>query len=105
MFAAIERHAPGFTASIVGRDLLSPLDLERVFGLTGGNIFHGAMSLDQLFWLRPARGLGEVPDPDQGPLPLRLRRPSPGEASSEPPGATRPGRSSGISAAAVRARR
>ena len=66
VFAAIERHAPGFTASIVGRDLLSPLDLERVFGLTGGNIFHGAMSLDQLFWLRPARGWARYRTPIRG---------------------------------------
>jgi phytoene dehydrogenase-like protein len=56
VFAVIEEFAPGFTASVIARDVLSPLDLERVFGLTGGNIFHGAMGLDQLFWLRPAPG-------------------------------------------------
>lgn len=56
VFDDIEKHAPGFKESVVGREVLSPLDLERIFGLTGGNIFHGAMSLDQLFWLRPAAG-------------------------------------------------
>ena len=38
---------------MVGRDILTPPDLERVFGLTGGNIFHGAMSVDQLYLARP----------------------------------------------------
>jgi phytoene dehydrogenase-like protein len=56
VFAVIEEFAPGFTASVIARDVLSPLDLERIFGLTGGNIFHGAMGLDQLFWLRPSPG-------------------------------------------------
>ncbi len=41
--------------SIVGKEVLSPWDLEKEFGLTGGNIFHGAMGTDQLFWLRPIR--------------------------------------------------
>lgn len=56
VFGLIEEFAPGFTSSVLAREVLSPLDLERIFGLTGGNIFHGAMGLDQLFWLRPAPG-------------------------------------------------
>ena len=56
VFRVIEEFAPGFTASVLARDVLSPFDLERIFSLTGGNIFHGAMRLDQLFWLRPAPG-------------------------------------------------
>ncbi|KRT70764.1 MAG: FAD dependent oxidoreductase [candidate division NC10 bacterium CSP1-5] len=56
VFRVIEEFAPGFTTSVLARDILSPLDLERIFGLTGGNIFHGAMRFDQLFWLRPAPG-------------------------------------------------
>lgn len=56
VFRVIEEFAPGFTASVLARDILSPLDLERIFGLTGGNIFHGAMGPDQLFWRRPAPG-------------------------------------------------
>jgi len=49
----IEQYAPGFRASIVGLEVLPPPELERIFGLTGGNIFHGAMSLDQLYLARP----------------------------------------------------
>lgn len=52
----IEEHCPGFKKSIVGADLLAPTDLEDVFSLSGGNIFHGAMGLDQLFWSRPMPG-------------------------------------------------
>jgi phytoene dehydrogenase-like protein len=62
----IEEHAPGFSASVIGRDILSPLDLERVFGLTGGNIFHGAMTLDQLFSMRPAAGWARYRTPLPG---------------------------------------
>ena len=47
------RYAPGFKDSIVGKEVLPPPELERVFGLTGGNIFHGSMSLDQLYLARP----------------------------------------------------
>ena len=46
------RYAPGFKASIVGKEVLPPPDLEAIFGLTGGNIFHGSMSLDQLYLTR-----------------------------------------------------
>ena len=54
VFDWIEQYAPGFKKLVVGRDVLTPVDLERVFGLTGGNIFHGAMSVDQLYLVRPA---------------------------------------------------
>ncbi|XP_025071416.1 pyridine nucleotide-disulfide oxidoreductase domain-containing protein 2 [Alligator sinensis] len=53
VFNCVEDYAPGFKASVVGRDVLTPADLERVFGLPGGNIFHGGMSLDQLYFARP----------------------------------------------------
>jgi phytoene dehydrogenase-like protein len=56
MIDTVDRFAPGFKASVLGRQVLSPLDLERVFGLTGGDIFHGALSLDQLFSARPMLG-------------------------------------------------
>jgi len=56
MIATVERHAPGFADSVLGRQLLSPLDLEREFGLIGGDIFHGALSLNQLFSARPMLG-------------------------------------------------
>ena len=52
----IEDYAPGFKASVLGRLILSPLDLERRFGLVDGDIMHGAMSLDQLWSARPVLG-------------------------------------------------
>jgi phytoene dehydrogenase-like protein len=65
MVETVDRYAPGFKASVLGRQVLSPLDLERVFGLTGGDIFHGALSLDQLFSARPMLGHADY----RGPLP------------------------------------
>ncbi|XP_045709681.1 pyridine nucleotide-disulfide oxidoreductase domain-containing protein 2 [Phyllostomus hastatus] len=53
VFDCVEAYAPGFKGSVVGRDVLTPSDLERIFGLPGGNIFHGAMTLDQLYFARP----------------------------------------------------
>ncbi|SMF61394.1 Phytoene dehydrogenase-related protein [Allosphingosinicella indica] len=52
----VDAYAPGFKASVIGRLALSPLDLERRFGLVGGDIFHGKMGLDQLFSARPMLG-------------------------------------------------
>src|SRR5215470_17185995 len=66
MVETVERYAPGFKASVVGRQALSPFDLEQVFGLTGGDIFHGALSLDQLFWARPALGYADYRGPLKG---------------------------------------
>jgi phytoene dehydrogenase-like protein len=56
MIATVERYAPGFAVSVLGRQIKSPLDLERDFGLIDGDIFHGALSLNQLFSARPALG-------------------------------------------------
>src|SRR5207342_2586176 len=58
MIATVDSVAPGFGASVLGRRVLSPLDLEREFGLVGGDIFHGALGLDQLFSARPVLGQG-----------------------------------------------
>jgi phytoene dehydrogenase-like protein len=66
MIDTVERFAPGFKASVVGRQALSPLDLEETFGLTGGDIFHGALSLDQLFWARPMIGYADYRGPLHG---------------------------------------
>ena len=52
----VTEHAPNFRASVLGRQVLSPLDLERRFGLVDGDIFHGALGLDQLFATRPVTG-------------------------------------------------
>jgi phytoene dehydrogenase-like protein len=56
MIDTVEAFAPGFKASVIGRQSLSPLDLERVFGLPNGDIFHGALTLDQLYAARPMLG-------------------------------------------------
>jgi len=53
---AVNRHAPNFKSSILGRQIKSPLDIERDLGMVGGDIFHGALHLDQLFSLRPVAG-------------------------------------------------
>jgi phytoene dehydrogenase-like protein len=66
MIDTVERYAPGFKASVVGRSALSPWDLEQVFGLTDGDIFHGALTLDQLFWARPALGHADYRGPLKG---------------------------------------
>lgn len=63
---AVNRYAPNFAASVLHRQVLSPLDLERRFGLTGGNIFHGAMPLHQLFGFRPVPGWSDYRTPVQG---------------------------------------
>ena len=49
----IERYAPGFASTVIAREVITPLDLETTYGLTGGHIFHGELALDQLFVARP----------------------------------------------------
>jgi phytoene dehydrogenase-like protein len=62
-FAVVERYAPGFTESVLQRQVLTPADIEERFGLTGGNIFQGAMTLDNLFAFRPAPGYANYRTP------------------------------------------
>jgi phytoene dehydrogenase-like protein len=59
----VEIYAPGFKDSILGKQIFSPLDLERVFGLVKGDIMHGNMSLDQIFSARPMIGYGNYRSP------------------------------------------
>ncbi|MGH6890245.1 MAG: phytoene desaturase family protein [Rhizomicrobium sp.] len=66
MIDTVERAAPGFRASVIARQALSPLDLERLFGLVGGDIMHGALSPDQLFAARPVLGHGDYRSPIPG---------------------------------------
>lgn len=66
MFATIDRYSPNFRASVIGRQIFSPLDLERTFGLMDGDIFHGALTLDQLFSARPLLGHGDYRTPIKG---------------------------------------
>ena len=66
MIATVDNYAPGFAGSVVGRHILSPLDLERQFGLLGGDIFHGALTLNQLFSARPMLGHADYRGPLRG---------------------------------------
>jgi phytoene dehydrogenase-like protein len=59
----IEEYCPNIRSIVVERQTLTPLDLERRFGITGGNIFHGEMSLDQMFVLRPVAGWAKYRTP------------------------------------------
>jgi phytoene dehydrogenase-like protein len=66
MIATVDSFAPGFAKTVIGRQVLSPLDLERQFGLLGGDIFHGALSLNQLFSARPILGHADYRGPLKG---------------------------------------
>lgn len=62
----IERHAPGFSKSILARKVITPLDLEETYGLTEGNIFHGDLNLTQLFMMRPVPECSQYTTPIAG---------------------------------------
>jgi len=66
MIETVDAYAPGFARSVVGRQVLSPLDLERIFGLVGGDIFHGQLTLNQLFSARPMLGFADYRGPVRG---------------------------------------
>jgi phytoene dehydrogenase-like protein len=66
MIDTVETYAPGFKASVIARQILSPLDLERDFGLVGGDIFHGKLSLDQFYSARPVLGHADYRSPIRG---------------------------------------
>jgi len=62
----VSSYAPNFRGAVIGRQVLTPLDLERVFGLTDGDIMHGRLTLDQLWAARPAVGYGGYRTPVKG---------------------------------------
>lgn len=62
----VNTHAPNFRDAILGHKILSPLDLEREFGLIGGDIFHGALNVNQLFSARPMLGHADYRMPLKG---------------------------------------
>ena len=62
----IEEYAPNIKSIVLNRQVITPLDMERTFGLTGGNIFHGEMSLDQMFVMRPVAGWARYRTPIRG---------------------------------------
>ena len=65
-FALLDEYAPNFCRSVLARQVLTPLDLERTFNLTGGNIFQGAMTPGQLFTFRPVPGHAGYRTPVRG---------------------------------------
>jgi len=66
MIDTVDGFAPGFRNSVLGTQALSPLDLERIFGLSGGDIMHGRLELDQMFSARPVLGHGNYRSPVEG---------------------------------------
>ncbi len=66
IFDVVQRYCPNFRSSLLGYRAWSPADLESQFGLTGGDIFHGQLSLDQLFSLRPVLGYARYRGPIAG---------------------------------------
>jgi phytoene dehydrogenase-like protein len=66
VISTIGEYAPNVPGSIIARQTLTPLDLERTYGLTEGNIFHGDLSLEQLFFMRPVPGWSQYRTPIDG---------------------------------------
>jgi phytoene dehydrogenase-like protein len=66
LLARVETVAPGFTSSILHKQVIGPHEMQRDYGLVGGNIFHGELSLSQLFHLRPAAGFADFTTPIAG---------------------------------------
>ncbi|MGH6624055.1 MAG: phytoene desaturase family protein [Burkholderiaceae bacterium] len=66
IFDVVQSHCPNFRSSLLGWKAYTPMDLEREFGLIGGDIFHGQLSLDQLFSMRPVMGYARYRGPLRG---------------------------------------
>ncbi len=66
VLAELDEYFPGISSSVLHRQVLSPLDLERVLGMTGGHALHGEMAPDQLFMNRPVRGYADYRSPVAG---------------------------------------
>jgi phytoene dehydrogenase-like protein len=66
VISTLERYAPNIRQAIVGKQVITPKDIERIAGITGGNIFHGELLLHQLFFLRPAPKWADFRTPLRG---------------------------------------
>jgi phytoene dehydrogenase-like protein len=66
LVARMEAVAPGFTSSIVGRQVIGPHEMATEYGLVGGNIFHGELTPGQMFHARPAAGYADLRTPIKG---------------------------------------
>ena len=87
----VTAHAPNFKSSVIARQVLSPLDLERRFGLVDGDIFHGQMTLGSAVQRQAGAWPCRLPHAAAGPLPVRVPARIPVAASPACRGATRPG--------------
>ena len=65
-FDLVEEYAPGFKASVIGRQVIPPPEMERLWGITGGNIMQGSMGLNIMFSLRPVAGFANYRTPVKG---------------------------------------
>ena len=99
MIGLYDEVAPGFSDSVIARDIVGPHEMETEYGLIGGNIFHGELSLEQLFHLRPGARVRRLPDPGPRPLLRQLGDPRrrrslrhPGHAGGARGAQGRPGR-------------
>ena len=93
-FDMLDEYAPNFKRSVIARQVLTPLDLERVFNLTGGNIFQGAMTLEPALLLPPGRRAAPTTARRSRACTCAARRPTPAAASWAPPASTPPAKSS-----------
>jgi phytoene dehydrogenase-like protein len=66
VIAEYDKHAPGFAGQVIHRQVIGPHEMEHQYGLVGGNIFHGELTPDQLFHMRPAPGYGDFTTPLSG---------------------------------------
>jgi phytoene dehydrogenase-like protein len=66
VLARVEAVAPGFTDSVLHRQVIGPHEMQEEYGLVGGNIFHGELSLGQMFHARPAAGYADLRTPVRG---------------------------------------
>jgi phytoene dehydrogenase-like protein len=66
VLTTLEQYAPGLRALVVAGELITPADMERGWGLTGGHIFHGELALDQMLMMRPLLGFGGYRSPIDG---------------------------------------
>jgi phytoene dehydrogenase-like protein len=62
-FAVMDRFAPGFSSSVTATKVYTPKDIETILGMPGGNTLHGEMTIDQLFFMRPAPGYADYRSP------------------------------------------
>ena len=84
----LSEYAPNLKSLILHRQVITPLDLEREWGLSEGNIFQGELALEQLLFLRPVPGWAQIPDADRQVSSCADRRPIPAAASWARPGET-----------------